>query len=260
MADSKQEVLRNVLVLAIADGKVTEQEKEFILGLRERLGIDKDEFAALVEEVRRDRTAAPLPTEPGEALEAILTLAKMAAADGRITDRERSFFRKLAAQVGMDEAEADSLLLTPEQVEELSSRADGILEDIYEKFAGWDPARRSEKIAELASLGRGAIVPLLQLLESYRTPDGAPDALELKILVCRQIGLLGDARAVYYLAQQVTLGDTDDEITNAALRSAAAEALGKLVGQAFTPDQAGVDAARQWWVGPGRRQFGDLMI
>ena len=70
MADPNREVLKNVLLLAIADGRVSKAEKDFILRLRTRLGIDEDELAALVAEVQADRKPAPVPADPSAAREA----------------------------------------------------------------------------------------------------------------------------------------------------------------------------------------------
>ena len=260
MADASQENLKNVLLLAIADGQVSKAEKDFILRLRARLGIDEDELAALVAEVQADRKPAPVPADPAAAREAITLLAEAAAADGTISQAERKFVKALAANVGMDEATVDAMLIDPEQAAKLAEQAEDIAVDIYAGFAGWDAARRREKLGELASLGRAAGVALLRILESYRAPDGMADALELKTLVAEQLGALGDSRAIYYLAQQVNIADADDDISSSALRFASAAAIGKLVGEDFSADQAGVEAARTWWLSRGIAQHRELII
>jgi hypothetical protein len=133
-----------------------------------------------------------------------------------------------------------------------------LADEIYQQFAGWPDATQREKLDQFASAGAAAVVPLLRILESYRTPDGAADTLALKTMVCQQLGRLGDDRAVYYLCQQISLGDAEGEIESAALRYAAAEALGRIIGQPFTPDAQGVQAAREWWLGPGRVRYDQL--
>ena len=121
------------------------------------------------------------------------------------------------------------------------------LEAIYAGFNTWDPAAREAKLDELAAHGHQAVLPLLRLLESYRTPDGAPNGLDLKHIVVRRLGALGDDRAVYYLIQQVNIGEQDDDITCPALRHAAAEALGRIIDKDFPATDASVAAAREWW-------------
>lgn len=133
-----------------------------------------------------------------------------------------------------------------------------LCDEIYQQFAGWPETTQREKLDQLASAGDAAVVPLLRILESYRTPDGAANTLSLKTIICQQLGRLGDDRAVYYLCQQISLGDAEDEINSAALRYAAAEALGRIIGKPFTPDDQGVQIAREWWLGPGRVRYDQL--
>jgi len=260
MAELRREDLKNVLILALADGRVSDEEKEFVLRLQDRLGLDRAALAAIVEEVRQDPKAAPIPADTERATAAISLLAEAAAVDGDISSPERKFITDIAAWVGVDAAVVAEMLDAPQQQRQAQERADALTEEIYDGFAGWDAAARRAKVAELAALGRHAVVPLLRILESYRTPDGADEALELKTLAAEQIGQLGDKRAVYYLAQQVTIGDIEDEITSAALRSAAAAAVGKLVGASFAADSSGIQAARQWWLDTGHTQYNDLVI
>lgn len=133
-----------------------------------------------------------------------------------------------------------------------------LTDEIYEQFPSWPEATQREKLGQFASAGGAAVVPLLRIIESYRTPDGAANTLALKVMVCQHLGRLGDDRAVYYLSQQISLGDAEDEINSAALRYAATEALGRIIGKPFTPDAQGVQAARDWWVGPGRARYDQL--
>ena len=102
------------------------------------------------------------------------------------------------------------------------------------------------------------MISLLRVLETGRVPEGAADGLELKTLVAEHLGRLGDERAVYYLAQQVTIGEMDDEVTNGELRFAVAEALGRIADRPFSRDQGGVEAARKWWFAEGLRRYDHL--
>jgi len=133
-----------------------------------------------------------------------------------------------------------------------------LCDEVYQQFAGWPETTQREKLDQFSSAGDAAVVPLLRILESYRAPVGAANTLSLKTVVCQQLGRLGDDRAVYYLCQQISLGDAEDEINSAALRYAAAEALGRIIGKPFTPDAQGVQAAREWWLGPGRARYDQL--
>jgi len=260
MSDQKRQDLKNVMVLALADGQLSDEEKAFIERLRDSLGIDEDEFRRLVAQVRESPKSIVVPGDPSAGADAVRLLAEMAAADGQIGDLEQRVVRRAGQRAGMGAAAVESMLAQVAAASGSDDDSDARIDEIYAGFAEWDESVRREKVASLASGARAAVVPLLRILESYRAPDGAPDAFALKALVVEQLGRLGDTRAVYYLAQQVNLADVDDETTCAALRCAAAEAIGKLVAEPFTPDQAGLDAARKWWLAAGLVRYNALIL
>jgi len=256
MSEEAMRDLRNVIVFALVDGKLTEEEKQFVQSLRAKLGVSAEEFERLCQEVREDPKSLALPSDPKEAETALHLLVEAATTDGAVSDPERRLLRRVAERVGLGESDLDDLIASvsgahDEQLEEM-------VEEIYAGFAGWDEAVRRQKVEALAGLGRASVLPLLRVLESYRKPEGATDSLELKALAAEQLGKLGDERAVYYLAQQVNIGEMDDEVTNAALRSVAAEAIGRIVGEPITADREGVEAARQWWFAKGVRRYDRL--
>jgi len=276
MNDEAKRDLRNVLVMALADGRLTDAEKQFVHRLRERLGVSKDDLRQLIEQFKAHPKRITI--SPGPAGERTIQLmASMAAADGRISEREQRILDKLAEKAGLKRkkeapkpaatkpaaATAAPPAPTPDSIE--ADPADArkvaaLTEEVYRSFNGWDPATRRQKLDELATLGTASLEGLLRIMESYRVPDKMPNALELKTLAAERLGGLNDSRAVYYLAQQVVLGEGDDDLSNPQLRAASAEALGKLVGQDFTRDQAGVEAARQWWLSQGSKQYSSLAI
>ena len=262
MADAKKD-LRNVIVFALADGELSDEERRFIDGLRDRAGIDGEAYQELLAEVEAGDKRMLLSRDPAEARRIVDLLVQTAAADEVIPDSQRQLLLKVARHIELDEAVVTAMIdeaLAAQVVDDAA--LDALAEDIYAHFNEWAPDVRLAKIDQLAKLGPQAVESLLRLLESYRTPDGAADALELKRLVVDKLGNLGDARAVYYIAQQVAIGDQDDEITNAALRYASVDALGKLTDQSFAADDAGVRAARAWWLSGDakRRQYDKLAI
>ena len=254
------QLLRNVLVLAVADGTVTKEEKAYVEALRERLGIGGEEFARLCGEVRNGGRKVVLPRGPVEAEQALFTLVGLAVADGKITAPEQRLLGRLGEHLGIGKGQLETMVEQASGPAELDDmRVADMTEEVYEHFARWDEATRRAKIQALGDLGRGAVKPLVRLLESYRKPDGMPDAVSLKVLVAEQFGRLGDSRPVYYLAQHVDIGDIDDEITSLELRATAAEAIGRIIGQPFTRDQDGVTAVRRWWRDEGRKKYDYLM-
>jgi tellurite resistance protein len=259
MDDKTRQDLANVMVFALVDGEVSDQEKRFIDALRIRLGVSDAELRDLVQQVRINPKHVVVPADAAEAAETVRLLVDLAAADGVIDPAEREVLVKIARRAGMDQATLEGMIgPAGEAAEAGEAQIDARVDEVYARFGAWDGSTRRAKLAEIAAYGRQAVPALIGLMESYRVPDGCGDSLELKALLAEQLGGLGDERAVYYLAQQVNIGDVDDEVTNAALRHAAAEALGQIVGEALSRDQEGVEAARTWWFAVGSRRYDKL--
>jgi tellurite resistance protein len=258
MDENAKRNLRNVMVFALVDGKLSDQEKSFIESLRIKLGIDDAELRDIIQQVRINPKRVELPSDPVEAAETVRLMLDIAAADGEISDTERAVLVKVARRAGMEPSTVEAMLGTSAAGADDESEINARMDEIYAQFGRWDAATRRQKVVEIGGYGREAVVPLLRMLESYRVPEGAAGLLELKTLVTEELGKLGDDRAAYYLAQQVNIGDMDDEVTDANLRHAAAEALGRVVGQDFSRDQEGVKAARKWWFSVGIRQYDHL--
>ncbi len=259
-AASDRRNLHNVLVACLADGRLDDDEKRHIAELRDKLGFDSEEFSHMVSQVADGGRSVALPTKPVEAEEALLGLIEAALADGQIADSERRLLERVADHIHLPPGRLDGLIDQARGGEDVDDfRLAREKEEIYRHFAEWDDATRREKIAALAGLGRTAVRALVQILESYRKPDGMDTALPLKTLIARQLGQIGDSRSVYYLAQHVNIGDTDEEISDVNLRGAAAEAVGRIAGQDFPPNQQGIEALREWWDAEGRLQYDYLL-
>ncbi len=253
--------LKNVLCFALADGDVSDEEKQFITRLRDRLGFSAETFRETIEEVRKDPTKYSMPTNSQSTREMLQALAQCAAADGHISEVERSLMVTIGQRVDMSEPIVDEII--GQVFVEKSGREAEIQKDIdhlYEHFGHWDAETRRAKLAEIGDEGQAATVPLLRLLESYRVPEGCDNGLEFKRLAVEQLGEIGDSRAVYYLSQQVSFGDTDDEVNDFELRAACAEAISKITGEDFPRDQEGIEAARSWWLNRGSQQYTNLAI
>ncbi len=257
MADTKLTRMHDVLVMVLIDGKVTDQEKQYIEAVRDRLSISADQFRKLVKEVQDGSRQIILPASPIESEEVLRDMIGACLADGKLDVPERKALDKIAEHMHLSTAALDSMLDEATGVDE--RQLEDKVEAMYLGFAKWDQAERQKCFAELINYGRAAVTHLLRMLESYRTPDGAPDALELKILIVDALAQLGDRRAVYYLVTQVQLSG-ESEVTNDDLRAAAAAAVGKIVGEPFTRDVAGVNAVKQWWMLAGVRQYDTLAI
>ena len=247
MTDTTKD-LRNVILFALADGEFNDDERTFAEAMASRLGMTDAELSELTAGAEAGDSKLLVPRDPDEARQLIQLLVDTAAADRIVTDKERRLLQRITRHVDMDESLLGQMIddtLAAGAVDD--AEIDRQLEDIYAHFNGWDTPTRAAKLEEFTRLGHQAVESLLRLLESYRTPDGAENALELKRLVAGKLGDLGDGRAVYYLVQHVNISHQEDEITNSALRYAAAEALGKITGKGFGPNEEGVRAIEAWW-------------
>jgi uncharacterized tellurite resistance protein B-like protein len=257
MQEQERWMLRNVMVMTMADGKVTDEEKKFIERLREKLGVDAESFRQLCQDIRENPKLVKMPSDLAEAEQAIRLMAEAAAADGPISPPEQQALERLARHAGVSSPVLEVIMAQAEGAD--LAKLEAAVAEIYVDFANWDAPTRSAKFAALGAAGRPAVLPLLRMLESYRSPDGAADPLEMRILVIDQLKAMSDIRSVYYLAQQIGL-DGADEVTNPAVRAAAAEAIGHIVDQPFTRDDVGVAAARQWWRGGAMKTFDTLVL
>lgn len=262
--------LRNVIVFTLADGIIHGGEADYIHALGEQLDIAADEIDTAITDVQEGKKSISVPRDETEARRLVHYLIQAAAADHQVDPTERNVLSQLAQRAGMTETDVDVMIA--EELRALGNVADvdpnapddaiieALTETIYTDFHAADADARQAQLAALAAHGSYAVIPMLRLLESYRNPDGAPNALPLKMMLVEQLGALGDKRAVYYLTQQVSIGDIDDEITSLALREVTVAALGTILGEPFTADQAGIDAAREWWMRTGRLEFLRLVL
>lgn len=258
-ADSKRN-LRDVLVFVVADGHVAEEEKGFVRSLRDRLGIDQEEFGQLCEEVRDGHKQLTMPRDPELAKETLCLLVEAAVADKDVSQVEHRLLYRVADHIGIKPGTLDAMIARAMGYPEFGdAEMEAGIEEIYQNFAAWDEATRRAKLTALADQSRLRMKALVQMLECYRSPDGMEDPLDMKVLLVEQFKRLQDSRPVYYLAQHVSIGDADDAVTNFPFRAAAAEGIGKIIGQEFPRDQAGIDAVREWWRGEGNQKYDYLV-
>ncbi len=261
MADSARRHLKNAMVVTLLDGVVTEDERNYLETLRERLNIGRDEFDQLVQEVQADPKRLVVPRDD-QAEETLRILVEAAASGEGISDSEEKMLKKVADHLGLGDAALARLMPSAQVDPALAAEIEKKCDEAYRHFSQWSPETRQAKFEEIGSQGQAAVIPLLRILESYRTPDGAENNLEMNEFVVRQLAALGDTRAIYYLVQQITLGDTDDEISNSSLREACAHAVSQISGQTFdgTETLGIVEAARRWWQGTEHAEYNHLAL
>ena len=254
MNETEKISLRNVMVVVMADGSLTDEERRFIHRLRDNLGIDRDEFRALCEQVHQSRKRLEIPTGPLAAEKMLGLMIDAAKADGEIAPAEQRVLEKVSQFIERSASEMETVLIDPVETE-----INAVIDRMYMKFAEWSDDERRSHCQTLGAHGPAAVIPLLRVVESYRNPDGG-EGWQMKAMIIDQLATMGDDCVVYYLAQQVSLSDADDEVTCTALREAAADAIGKITGKGFTRDAAGILACRDWWAGEGTQTYRTLVL
>jgi len=267
--------MKLVLVTVLADRTIDPAEKSLIRRLQERFGIDSDELQRLVQELRdRNDPDALLPGDPDGRRKALRLMVVAAQIDGRITDAERAVLAKTAGRLGFDNAAFEAIVregvamanryrgeggrsVPPVESPELQRRADAIVQQIRRGIS--DPAALREALGELERIGTSAVVSLVRAFESYLRPPPPATLARVREAAADALGRIGDSRAVYYLATFLLMGDDEDDTNDAKLRGAVAEAIGRIVGEPFTRDSAGVAAARAWWSREGSRRYQTLI-
>ncbi len=256
-SDDARRSLHNAIVMAYIDGKIHGEEKKFIQQLCKRLNLDEAQFQAVLADVKADPKRLKI-SAGSEGQKHLEMLCQAASCDGELSDAERSVLEKVAAYLGLGPEAIDAMLPSQQDDLDVLVAIGHDIETLYAQYHQWDSSRRQEALQAIAAHGRTAVIPLLQIIESYRTPANMDSGVALKTDVAHQLGRLGDDRAVYYLAQQVNLGDSDDEITCLELRVACAQAIAALVEVDFGQDP--VAGTRQWWQQKGRTQFNRLAM
>lgn len=101
--------LRNLLVMALADGALSEREVNFVTDRCAELGLGEKELRDALRYALEDNAALALPKDT-QAQELLLTdLVRMMAADGSLAESEKRLFALAAAKLGFDNEKLDSL-------------------------------------------------------------------------------------------------------------------------------------------------------
>jgi uncharacterized tellurite resistance protein B-like protein len=101
------ELFRNLMVMAAADGQLTEEEAAFLSQRAKRWGITEDQFAsAMVFSVSKEAVVS-IPETHLERRQLLSEMVRMMAADGELAEIEKNLFAVAAGemQIGADEVD-----------------------------------------------------------------------------------------------------------------------------------------------------------
>lgn len=101
--------LRNLLVMALADGALSEREVNFVTDRCAELGLGEDELRESLRYALEDEAALSLPKDTAAQELLLSDLLKMMAADGALAENEKRLFALAAAKLGFDDEKLDAL-------------------------------------------------------------------------------------------------------------------------------------------------------
>ncbi|QDT11810.1 Tellurite resistance protein TerB [Planctomycetes bacterium K23_9] len=114
MSDQKlnqqQRLLRNLVVMAMADGSIGEREVNMVADRCDELGLSATDLQEAIEYGLSDDAALELPSEKAGREELMQELIRMMAADGRLDEGEKRLFALAAVKMDLSSADLDRLI------------------------------------------------------------------------------------------------------------------------------------------------------
>lgn len=102
--------LRNLIVMALADGSLGEREVNMVADRCSDLGLDEYDLQKAVEFGLGDDAALELPGDSTDRKDLMRDLILMMAADGRLDEGEKRLFALAAAKMSISAAEVEQLI------------------------------------------------------------------------------------------------------------------------------------------------------
>ncbi len=102
--------LRNLVVMALADGSLGEREVNLLADRCSQLGLDEYDLQKAVEFGLSDEAALELPAEKEPRHDLMRDMIRMMAADGRLDEGEKRLFALAAAKMEIGNEEVDRLI------------------------------------------------------------------------------------------------------------------------------------------------------
>jgi uncharacterized membrane protein YebE (DUF533 family) len=102
--------MRNLLVMALADGSLGEREVNFLTDRCVEMGLGEDELRDALRFALEDGAQIELPSDPQEAESLLADMLRMMAADGSLDESEKRLFAVCAAKLGLGLPEIDALV------------------------------------------------------------------------------------------------------------------------------------------------------
>ncbi len=107
----RQRQLRNLIVMALADGSIGEREVNLIADRCEQLGLHEDDLQKAIEFGLDDDAAVEIPSDIEERKSLMKDLIRMMAADGYLAESEKRLFALAAVRMKLSTVDVDQLII-----------------------------------------------------------------------------------------------------------------------------------------------------
>ncbi len=104
------ELFKNLMVMAAADKKFTEEEVEFLALRSSRWGISDQQFEEAFEFAKSNEAEMTIPEGQEERRRLLRDLIRMMAADGELASVEKRLFAEAAAKMGIKPGELEKTI------------------------------------------------------------------------------------------------------------------------------------------------------
>ena len=105
----RRQQLRNLVVMAFADGSLGEREVNLVADRCAELGLDEYDLQKAVEFGLGDDAAIEIPRRPDSCESLMRDLIRMMAADGHLEESEKRLFALAAAKMSMTAADVETI-------------------------------------------------------------------------------------------------------------------------------------------------------
>lgn len=106
----RRQQLRNLVVMAFADGQLSEREVHLVADRCADLGLDEYDLHKAIEYGLGDDAAIEFPQTPDGRDELLKDMIRMMAADGNLEEGEKRLFALVAAKMQMTSADVERLI------------------------------------------------------------------------------------------------------------------------------------------------------
>jgi tellurite resistance protein len=96
-----QGIIRAVVAVLAADGKIGEEERGFLERLGKRLGVAEDGLERALDEVRKGEMTLEFPEDVAERKRLFDMMAEAARADGDVSPEEEKLLELVASRLGI---------------------------------------------------------------------------------------------------------------------------------------------------------------